>query len=402
MTTTSGLELFTLPPAPVGDYAALNEESRALWKAYAEGRHPRIPVRFNTNPRILMLDPAYNTRCIQYEQYFKDPELMAQVQLEWQYWIRHFLPGDLEKGLPEQWPVWVDFQNCYDALWFGCPIEYRQDQIPDTKPILDDDHKRLLFDRGLPEPLAQEWAARHTQYRERLEEKAAEGWTFLGKPVVVQKHAPFMGGDGVFTAACSLRGCANLCLDLLMDPDYAHELLSFVHEAMVTRMKAWWNHFGVEFPRDNFGTADDSVEMLSVDQYREFMLPLHRKLYETFATDVERGIHLCGNAQRLFPVLKEEIGVRQFDTGFPMDFALFREEMGPEVQVSGGPAVAFFVSDDPGPAVAEAERILRSGVLRGGRFILQEGNNLPPCANLETCARLHDLAKTLGVRGEWW
>ena len=398
----SGLYLFNFPRVQGADFTVANEESRALWKAYAEGRHERTPVRFATNPRVLMLNPAYNTRGIQYEQYFKDPELMAQVELEFQYWHRHFLPGDLEKGMPETWSVNVDFQNCYDALYFGCPIEYRENQIPDTKPILTDDAKRMLFDRGLPTPFESEWERRHIEYRERLEQRAAAGWTFLGRPVTVQNHAPFMGGDGVFTAACSLRGCANLCTDLLMDPDYARELLAFVHEAMIARMKAWWKRCDLTAPRDGFWTADDSVEMLSVDQYREFMMPLHKNLYETFASPVARGMHLCGNAQRLFPVIRKEMGVSEFDTGFPVDFALFREEMGPEVQISGGPAVSFFVSDDPAPAVAEAERILRSGVLRGGHYILQEGNNLPPCANLDTCARIHELGKTLGARRDWW
>ena len=408
MKTGSEICLFDLPDLRGSDFTAHNAQSEALWQAFAKGEHLRIPVRFCTNPRMLLLDPKYNIRQISFEQYMTDPEVMAQTRLEFLYWMRHLLPGDHVKGVPDEWVVDIEFQNMYDMVWFGCPVHYRINQVPDTTPILDDDRKRMLFDRGIPDPFQGEWVDRYLNHRGYLERKVAEGWTFLGKPVKLSTHSPFSGTDGVFTAACGLRGCTQLCLDLLMDPEYAIQLLEFVHTAIIERMKAWWKHFNLPYPVKNSGTADDSVEMLSVDQYREFVLPLHRKLFDTFGlpatsgNDNTRAIHLCGNAQRLFPVLKQELGITLFDTGFPVDFARFREEMGPECLISGGPAVGFFVQDTPTACVAEAERILRSGVLRGGKFILQEGNNLPPCASLDTCERVYETGKRLGVRADWW
>ncbi|MBW7866579.1 MAG: hypothetical protein GX580_08310 [Candidatus Hydrogenedens sp.] len=392
-----GIRLFSLPDNLSGlDFSAHNEASRALWAAFAENTHERVPIRLNTNPRMLMLDPAYNTRGLSYREYMTDPELMGQAVLEWAYWTRFLLPGDHEKGLPEVWRVHVDFENVYDAAWFGAPVEFHDEQVPYAAPLLNADNRRMLFDRGIPGPFAGEWAERALRFWDYFHEKSRNGWTFFGRPVEVLVQTPMMCFDGAFTAAASLRGATDLCTDLLMDPDYVHELLDYITEAAIARIQAWRTHFDQPLQTEEFGSADDSVEMLSVGQYREFALPRHRRLYDTFCPSGERGIHLCGNAQRLFPVLREELGITAFDTGFPVDFARFREEMGPDTLISGGPRAPLFVDPDPAPLLGETRRILRSGVAEGGRLILQEGNNLPPRAPLDHCAAFYRLGREMG------
>ena len=388
--------LFALPDLRGEDFSAHNVMAKALWEDFGQRLHARVPFRLNTNPRMLMLDPKYNVRGLSYETYMTDPEVMGQAVLEWHYWRRFLLPGDHEKGIPEHWEVHIDFENLYDAAWFGCPVCYRADQVPDTEPLLDDAHKHLLFDRGLPDPFQGEWAERALRFLEYFRDKSAKGWTFLGAPVAPLSIAPFMSFDGVFTVAASLRGATELCVDLLTDPDYARQLLEYISTAVIERMAAWRKLLDVPVPQDGFGTADDSIQLLSVEQYREFVLPLHRRLYERFATAKDRGMHLCGNAQRHFLTIKEELGVSVFDTGFPVDFGRLRREIGPQVLVSGGPQVSFFLRDSAEPIVAEGDRILSSGILEGGRFILQEGNNLPPCARLALCEALYETGKRLG------
>jgi len=379
------VRLFSLADRRREDLSAHNAAVAELWKAFEARKPARTPVRFTCNPRILMLDPAYNVRKIGYAEYMRDPEVMGQAGLEFRYWVRHYLPGDIERGLPEKWGISIDFENHYDAAWFGCPVHYREGQVPDTTPILSDDNKRMLFDRGIPDPFRGEWPERCLRFLEHFERKSREGWAFMGRPVAVDQWAPFCGCDGVFTVATSLRGPTALCLDLLLDPNYAHELLEYVHASIVNRMKAWREHFGCAIPADGFGAADDGIEMLSMEQYRTFVLPLHRRLFDQFATAKNRGMHLCGNAQRHFMTIRDELGVSAFDTGFPIDFGQLRKDLGPDVLVSGGAPISFFLKDDTGPLVRETERVLQSGIRKGGRFILQEANNLPPCARLQAC-----------------
>ena len=388
--------LFDLPDRLGEDFAAHNADSKALWDAFGARKNGRVPVRFNCNPRILMLDPRYNARGILYDAYMTDPEIMSQAILEWQYFMRFLLPGDQERGLPAEWFMGIDFENSYDAMWFGCPVHFRKGQVPDTTPILTDDNKRMLFDRGLPDPFAGEWAERALHFLEVYETKRERGWHFLGVPVGRASIVPFTACDGVFTIAANLRGATALFLDLLTDPGYVEELLEYVLPAVTARMVAWREMLELPVRADGFVSADDSIEGLSESQYAEHVLPFHRHFYDTFGTSKDRGIHLCGNAQHHFKHLHDTLDIVNFDTGFPIDFGAFRRDLGPDVLISGGPPVPFFLRDDPEAMAREVERILGSGILEGGRFILQEANNLPPRASLTMCAVVHDTGKRLG------
>lgn len=391
------IHLFSLPDLLGKDFTAHNEMSKTLWDDFNHNTHSRVPIHLNTNPRVLMQNPAYNTKGITYYSYMTDPEIMGQTILEWSYWMRFLLPGDHEKGLPERWQVHVDFENIYDAAWFGAPIGFHADQVPYAAPLMTDDTKRMIFDTGIPKPFSGEWAERALEFISHFEEKSKQGWSFLGRPVEVAVSSPFMGSDGAFTAAASLRGATGLCTDILLDPDYVEELLDFITDAFILRMQAWREHLGYPVQTDDFGSADDSVEMLSLDQYRQFVLPRHQRFYDTFCPNGKRGIHLCGNAQRLFPLLKEKLNITAFDTGFPLDFALFRSEMGKDTRISGGPRAPLFTEESPKALLEETERILRSGILEGGQFILQEGNNLPPCTPLKNCEAFYKLGCQLGT-----
>lgn len=402
MSLRAEVMLFNLPNLLDRDFRDHNRCAAGLWASFAERRHDRVPVRFNTNPRMLMLDQAYNKCGISYEEYMRDPEVMAQTVLEWQYWRQFMLPGDHEHGLPAEWLVHVDFENMHEAAWFGCPVHYRDDQVPDTTPILRNDNKHMLFDAGVPDPFAGTWPERWFRFINAWDKKRLHGWTFLGIPAAPWMISPFAATDGIFTVAASLRGATELCTDLLADPEYARQLLEYVYEATAARMRAWRERLDVPVPQENFVTADDAIELLSVEQYREFVLPFHKRLYDEFAKPEGRAIHLCGDVQRLLPVIKKELGVVVYDTGFPLDYARLRRDLGPECTIYGGPPAALFVRDDPQPLVAEAERILNSGVLEGGRFVLQEGNNLPPRTPLENCQALYDTAKRAGSRGDHW
>jgi len=72
---------------------------------------------------------------------------------------------------------------------------------------------------------------------------------------------------------------------------------------------------------------------------REFVLPAHRELKKGLTTAQRISIHLCGDSARHFRLLRDEMGVFSFDTGFPIAFAWVRRELGPEAEIVGGPRV---------------------------------------------------------------
>jgi uroporphyrinogen-III decarboxylase len=148
-----------------------------------------------------------------------------------------------------------------------------------------------------------------------------------------------------------------------------------------------------------WGFADDSIALISTQTYLEAILPHHRRLMETFSEGGPNSIHLCGDATRHFPSLKRELNVMSFDTGFPVDFALLRESVGEEVEILGGPSTPFLCQATPDEVRQETRRILESGIMLGGRFILREGNNLPPDVGVEKVQAMYDTVRECGLYG---
>jgi len=384
------------------DFDAHNREVQEVWDAYHAGKPIRVPVILGLNVRYMLLSPWLNPRKITFEQYFNDPDLMLETQLEFQHFVRHNLVSDAFMGMPkDQWNgVGVDFQNTYEASWFGCPVMFRDGQVPDTEPILTDDRKRMLFDRGIPDPLADGSMAKNMRFWERMKERIKD-FTFMGLPVPGVSPTG-LGTDGPFTAAANLRGATQICMDVYDDPEFVRELLEFITEATIVRIRALREMLGHDPKPRCWGIADDSIQLLSREAYREIVLPHHRRLFRELAGDGPHSIHLCGDATHHFKTIRDELNVMSFDTGFPVDFARLRNELGPDVQINGGPSCPFLLRATPSEVRDEVKRILGTGVMEGGKFVLREGNNVAPGIPEENLTAMYLAAKELGryVQGQ--
>jgi hypothetical protein len=58
--------------------------------------------------------------------------------------------------------------------------------------------------------------------------------------------------------------------------------------------------------------CDDAIQLLSEGQFREHVLPHHRRLYDAMTTG-HRQLHLCGYAQQHYRTLYGELGIRTLD-----------------------------------------------------------------------------------------
>jgi len=300
-------------------------------------------------------------------------------------------------GLPKDgWNVMVDFQNTYEAAWFGCPLRFYSDQVPDTEPILQEEgKKRMLFDRGLPDPFTDGLMRRNWEFYDYFRQKQEEGWTFHGLPI--RNVTPCaLGTDGPVTVACNLRGASEFMTDLLADTDYALELLDYITAAIIERIRAYRRKLDLPLKPKQWGFADDSIQLLSTATYKELVLPFHRCLVDELTGGGPISIHLCGDSTRHFKLLRDELNIQAFDTGFPVDFAWLRQELGPDVQIQGGPSVPFLQSATPDEVREEVRRILSTGIMEGGRFVLREGNNMAPEVPLENIRALYAAGKEFG------
>jgi uroporphyrinogen-III decarboxylase len=354
-----------------------------------------VPIIFGLATRFFMMHPEANAKRWTFRQYTEDPNVMFEAKLAFERWHRFNILQDYELGLPEKWPIWVDFQNYYEAAWFGCPIEYLGEEVPDTRPVFANAPERVM-ERGLPEPFGGVMG-RAKEYVELWRERAKKE-TFLGRPIGVTAVSG-IGTDGPMTVACNLFGPDVVCEMMASEPERLHKLFDFITEATIRRMKAVRELFHVPVPDDKFGFADDSIALISTAMYREHVLPHHRKLRDVFATDKPHWIHLCGDATRHFKTLRDELKIPLFDTGFPVNFTWLRKELGPKARIQGGPHIEFLRTATPPQVRDEVKRILQSGILEGGLFILREGNNLAPHTPIENTEALYHAGREFGGFG---
>jgi len=379
------------------DFDAHNAEVEALWAAYRAGKPSRVPLVFGINPRFTLGIPEANPTGMSFRDYLNDPDRMVQRQLLHLEWVRHHIPQDQEMGYPKDgWPIYVDFQNTYEAAWLGCPLHFRDDQVPDTSPLLaDENRKHALFDAGIPDPfqgglMAQNWA-----YYEHFCDVRDRGVEYKG--ISIGEITPSgLGTDGPVTIACNVRGATQFLTDLLCDPGYAIQLLDFLTESAIVRIQAYRKHLGLPLKTEGWMFADDSIQLISTDMYEELVFPFHKRLMDAFSEGGPNSIHLCGDATRHFPFLKARLNIRSFDTGFPVDFAWLRKTLGPDVEFQGGPSVPFLMEASPQEVEAEVQRILSSGIMEGGRFVLREGNNLAPGVPMENLWAMYDAVHAWG------
>ena len=353
-----------------------NEEKKAVWDAYHARKPIRVPVNFSVNPRVILLDPLLNPEGLTFRDYFTDARAAVKIQLRFMDYGPSFLSrfSDFPAGAPKEFNFYVDTQNIYDAAYFGCPVHFRDGQVPDISPILTGADKNKLWDFDLDHPLENPFIQRCYARHEALSAEAAK----LSEPGVKFAVNPMqMGFDGPMTIAVQLRGFEFLT-DMIEDPQYAVRLMTFIARGAEVRIRAMAQRAGQEcFQGPGGGMADDSIQMISTDMFREMVLPIHRRWYGLSGPG-PHGMHLCGDATRHFPILRDELNVQSFDTGFPVDFTWLRKALGPDVEISGGPPVSLLLGGTSEQVYRRVKEILASGIIEGGRFVLKEANNLPP------------------------
>jgi uroporphyrinogen-III decarboxylase len=375
------------------DFSRHNEEVKKVWDAYRAGRPVRVPLLLTANTRTWLLDPALNRAGISWKAFVSDPELMFETQLKFREYLAFHIPQDVEMGLPAQgWSVFVEFHNVVEEAWLGSPLRYPENQVSVSVPAFAGERKWAVFERGFPGPF-DDIFGRMREFYEHFQEKA-RSFEYLGRPISVLPPTA-LGTDGPLTIANGVRG-PEIFEDLLNDEAYYHRLMDFITEATIRRIRAWREALHLDpRPRNGF-FADDAVQFLSLQTYREKVLPYHHRLLAELFGEGPHAMHLCGNVQRHLPVIAWELNVNSFDTGFPIRWETLRDEVGEGVEILGGVTVMDLLACRPAEIRAKARQILESGIKRGGRFILKEANNLAPCTPPENIAAMYEAVKMWG------
>ena len=375
-----------------------NDEKKAVWTAYWAGTPTRVPLMWGVNPRIILLNPVLNPEGYTYRQYFNEPRVTLVIQSRFQEYVATTLNRTCDSStmLPETWSFSVDNQNIYDGAFFGGEVIFDEGQVPSVLPAYTFDDLDAFLARDFSRPLENQWLKDRLEFHERLV-REAENFTYLGRKGTVGSYG--LGFDGPVTAVATLFGADGIAI-LAAEPEKARRLLDKISDDALNRNRVLADRSGGWKKTKWSWFADDSIQLISSEMYRELVLPVHARWYDanclSSTEDGRRSIHLCGDATRHFPVINKELGVTSFDTGFPVDFGQLRQTLGPAVEIAGGPSIMILREGTPDSCAREARRILESGIMQGGRFTLREGNNLPPCVPMANLEAVYNTCREFG------
>ena len=383
------------------DYQKHNEDVRRQLELKKLGKQERMLVSISCNPRLILSDPALNPEGITFEAYMKDPQKMLEVQCRFQEYRANNVFSDWIMGFEnlEGLSAYADFQNVPEAAYYGCQVAYHGIYEPGTRVCLNDENKYDFIKKPFPDPFSG-LMGECSRYYDFFQEQIKKGYTYKGKPLT-GTFPSCLGTDGPFTIGCCLLGATELCILLYEEEEFAREFLEYTTESTIWRIKEMRRHFGQPEKSAEFGFADDSIAMLSPEDYRRFILPLHKKLKEELCTG-ENGIsiHLCGDATRHFKTMVDELDARAFDTGFPVHHGQLVRQLGPEITISGGVHVDLLRSGTPDEVAAETRRIIDEVKPCTRNFVMKEANNLSPGTPPENMLRMYQTVLEYGRYGD--
>ncbi len=379
------------------DFEKHNEQVKKVWDAYEKGEPIRIPMIIGMNPRMIILD---NTRGqgLSFERYCNDPQVMLETQLKFCKYEACEVMYDHEMGIPKDgWFLYPDFQNSTECGWLGAPMGYYDNAVPFTVPILQDDaNKTALMDKGIP-GLFDNLMGKILEFYQYFNKMKDSGYTYEGKPI---KRVDLAGliTDGPMTMACMLRGATEFCIDLYEDEAYALALMEFLTEAAIFRIKGLRKFLGLPEKSPSLHFADDSIQLISCDDYERLVLPFHRRLIRELTDGSgKNSIHLCGDATRHFKKIQDELNVYYFDTGFPVKFAEVLRSLSPETQLVGGVHAGTLFGESPEKVAEETKRVCDEVKPISKKFILRDANNVSPNTPLKNIGAMYEAVKQYGV-----
>jgi uroporphyrinogen-III decarboxylase len=364
-----------------------NEEVRSVLHGYQSDRPVRVP--------LLLWEWFGQHGCyteeygIDYRDYYTNPDLMAQVQLESARRKRELPICDVVLGeLPAAWEITVDFWPAVAAGWFGCELMYRKDCVIAYKGLhLSREECDAL---EMPDPKTGGILNTVQSFWTYLKEVYENKVQFLSRPIGRVRHG--VGINGVFSLALDLRG-AELMLDMYEDPDFARRFINKVADWCDILERTWErisHQYDVSFELERTGNApgmqqgmpfaamDHGIDMLSAQMYEEFLVPVVKRINRQRGTTAPTVLHHCGRGSHLFPMVKKHFGLTHLDAlTYPMvDIARVRRELGEDIWIT---AIVDdgIIQNGPAESIRQAvEELMQSGVKGNGRFALIVGDML--------------------------
>ena len=364
----------------------MEKNRRRLDAAYQFEWYDRAPIILGIEARYVLRE-----RGVSFAEYFSDPRTQLIHQLENIKWR-------IENS-PEDWftapviSISPDFQNVTNASGCGCEIFWQENETPQAVPCivtLDE-----MVNHKLPDWRQTLWGKRLEWYGKMSELLENVCVRLNGEPIPV--HVTMgINADSPFMTAVDMAD-SNFYEWLLDAPNECKRFLQMITDRFI-EVETEYRTRSRKPLHDGLGYSDDSAQIVSLEQYREFCVPAGRRLYETFGNDRHDGrlMHLCGRNVHLHEALLNDLHITML-SGYGSANA--PGEMGSlagKTLLHGNLDPMLLYEGTPGSVEETTTKVLEILGPFGG-IILGDGYNIVPASPLSNLEAIRRASEQYGV-----
>lgn len=321
--------------------------------AMAHQEPDQVPVFLNVNGPYISTFAGINP----YE-YYHSPEVMLKVQL----------------ALRERWwgltGVFPDMSIAPEPSALGAEIQWTEDGTPWVIPCIKDEEDVEKLE--IPD-------VENAGYMT----KALDAYRYMAAQVGSEIPVSFGTTHSPWGVAALMRGTSEFMADVIMNPDLVRKLLRKTTDLGLM----WLRTMEKSVPPQTFSRIliwDDLASFVSLDHFREFILPVYEELYGAFP-QCERWYHNDADATYILEGLAEA-GIQCFHLGDGVDMTFAKEKIGDRVCLMGNvPPLKVLRNGTPMDVEASVKEIITKAA-RGGGLIVAPGGYMDegtPDENIE-------------------
>lgn len=364
----------------------MEKSRKRLESAYRFESPDRVPVLLGIEARYLLEE-----REVTFAEYFSDPKTQLIHQLENIKWRIENIPDDwFTKPILSISP---DFQNVTNASGCGCEIYWQENETPQSVQRLSTIDEMIHYE--LPDWRSTLWAKRLDWYWE-MKKLVQDVDVMLNGDHVPLHVTAGINADSPFMSAVELAG-AHFYHWMLEAPEDCHRFLGKITDRYI-EVETEYRRMSGRPMNDGLNYSDDSAQVISLEQYREFCVPIGKRMYETFGCERHDGrmMHLCGRNVHLHESLLNDLHITML-TGYgsgnaPKEMLM----LAGKVVLHGNVDPMTLYQGTPSEIEQETLNVLETLGPYGG-VILGDGFNVVPGTDIVNLEILRKTSQRFGV-----